>query len=390
MGPIELELALGICVRQLRKFRRTVAPRSVDSPDQAWKNLHGPPVNLAVPAAPVHFPARAALAFRRSGYPLDDLCVNAPLVPRCVTGASSRVIIRSVASRIDRFGVSVFLFFTFGLSSIFYFLIIRSGHVGGGGGSYAAGLMWCPGAAALLACKYLRRDIGSLGWKWGKTRYQAASYLIPLGYAIVTYSFVWLMGFGGVPNKDFVDGATKDFGLGAMPAWASIALSFLFTATTGVISDCATTMGEEIGWRGFLVPELAKRHSFAGTAIISGLVWAVWHFPILLFADYHAPTPTRYYLPIFILTLPAISFVLTWMRLRSGSLWTGVILHASHNTFMQTFFQPLTIDNSRTRYVAGEFGVALLVIAVLLAAYFWKRRGELKRTDADNARQATA
>jgi membrane protease YdiL (CAAX protease family) len=69
-----------------------------------------------------------------------------------------------------------------------------------------------------------------------------------------------------LPNSDFVNAATKDFGLGSIPAWASIALTFLFTATTAVLSDCATTMGEEIGWRGFLVPELAKRHSFAGTA----------------------------------------------------------------------------------------------------------------------------
>ena len=94
-----------------------------------------------------------------------------------------------------RSGVVVFLLFTFGLSSIFYFLIIKSGHVGGGGGSYAAGLMWCPGVAALLTCKYLGRGIDSLGWRWGKARYQAACYLIPLGYAIVTYGFVWLTKF---------------------------------------------------------------------------------------------------------------------------------------------------------------------------------------------------
>src|SRR5262249_10591545 len=163
-----------------------------------------------------------------------------------------------------------------------------------------------------------------------------------------------------------------------------------FTATTGVVADCATTMGEEIGWRGFLVPELAKRYSFAGTAVISGVVWALWHFPILLFADYHPPTPTWYYLTCIMLTIPAISFVLTWMRLRSGSLWTGVILHASHNTFIQQFFQPLTIDNTRTRYVAGEFGAALFVVALLLAAYFWMRRGELNRTITDDVSVARA
>jgi len=34
----------------------------------------------------------------------------------------------------------------------------------------------------------------------------------------------------------------------------------------------------------------------------------------------------------------SISFVFAWMRLKSGSLWTGVLLHASHNLFIQAFF----------------------------------------------------
>jgi membrane protease YdiL (CAAX protease family) len=75
--------------------------------------------------------------------------------------------------------------------------------------------------------------------------------------------------------------------------------------------------------------------------------------------------------------LPAISFLWTWMRLKSGSIWPGVVLHAAHNTFLQQFFDPLTIDKSKTRYIAGEFGVGLVVISILMAFYFWKRRNEL-------------
>lgn len=49
-------------------------------------------------------------------------------------------------------------------------------------------------------------------------------------------------------------------------------------------------------------------------------------------------------------------------------------------------FRPLTVDNAKTRYVAGEFGVALGVIALLIAVYFWKRRDEV----AVGAARATA
>ena len=269
--------------------------------------------------------------------------------------------------------VLVYLAFTFALSSIFYSLIIKTGHLGAGGGAYVGCLMWCPGLAALLTCRYLGRDVASLGWKWGKTRYELACYLIPLGYATAIYTFVWLTGLAHFYNKSFVEGIAKDFGLGAIPNWAAIALYFVFTATIGVIRDGATVLGEEIGWRGFLVPELAKRHGFATTAIISGLIWAIWHWPILLFADYNPGTPVWFYLPLFTVLLPAISFVWTWMRLKSGSIWPSVVLHAAHNTFIQAFFDPLTVDTRQTRYVAGEFGAALLLISFAMAIYFWRR-----------------
>jgi hypothetical protein len=65
------------------------------------------------------------------------------------------------------------------------------------------------------------------------------------------------------------------------------------------------------------------------------------------------------------------------MRLKSGSIWPDVVLHAAHNTFIQQFFDPLTVDNSKTRCIAGEFGAGLAVISVLMAVYFWKRRHDV-------------
>jgi membrane protease YdiL (CAAX protease family) len=74
----------------------------------------------------------------------------------------------------------------------------------------------------------------------------------------------------------------------------------------------------------------------------------------------------------------AINFLWTWMRLKSGSIWPCVVLHAAHNTFIQRFFEPLTVHYSGTWYVTGEFGVALTVVSILLALYFWRRRSEVE------------
>jgi membrane protease YdiL (CAAX protease family) len=282
----------------------------------------------------------------------------------------------------SRRSILIYVAFTVAFSSIFYFLIAKSGHSGGPLVNYVGCLMWCPGLAALATCKYLSRDLSTLGWNWGRTRYQVICYLIPLAYGTAAYAFVWLSGFGGFYDKQFVARVSKELGLGPMPPWLTIFLYFLFTATISVLMDVATVLGEEIGWRGFLVPELAKRHGFAATAIISGLIWAFWHYPLLLAGDYHPDTPVWFYLPLFTMLVPVINFVWTWMRLKSGSLWPCVVLHAAHNTFIQRFFEPMTVYNSKTGYVAGEFGLALGVISILMAVYFWRRRDEVESAKA--------
>jgi membrane protease YdiL (CAAX protease family) len=271
-----------------------------------------------------------------------------------------------------------FLLLTLALSSVFYFLIIKSGHLAAGGGMYVLCLMWSPGTAAMLTCRIFRRDLDTLGWKWGATRYQVLSYCIPLLYATITYLIIWASRLGGFYNHDFVAAVTRRFGLGAMPAWAGLSLYLLFAATGGMIRSCSSALGEEIGWRGFLVPQLAQRYSFTATALISGVIWSLWHYPVLIFADYNAGTPTWYGLACFTVMVVGISFVFAWLRLRSGSLWTAVLLHGSHNLFIQNLFDPLTSDTGRTRYVIGEFGAGLALVSIAFGVYFWTRRKELQ------------
>jgi membrane protease YdiL (CAAX protease family) len=275
-----------------------------------------------------------------------------------------------------RRAIGVYLLFTGAVSSLFYFLIIKSAGTNAAGGAFTTGLMWSPAIGALLASRYLGRPVANLGWQWGQTRYQVISYLIPLGYSTLTYSIAWLTGIATINPAQTADAFTKYFGLGPLPRLVGIGLYFLVVATTGVIQNCATTLGEEIGWRGFLVPELAKRYSFTATAILSGAIWALWHVPIIVFAGYNAGTGW-YGLAVASANMIGLSFVLAWLRLKSGSLWTAVILHASNNRFIQHFFDPMTVNGGRTPYILGEFGIGFTVVVAVLAAYFWMRRAEV-------------
>jgi membrane protease YdiL (CAAX protease family) len=279
----------------------------------------------------------------------------------------------------SRKAILLFLLITFGLSSIFYFLIIRTGKLGSGFGMYVLGLMWCPGISALIASRILNRKISSLGWKWGEARYKIWSYLVPALYVTAGYLVIWLIGWGGFYNKGFVGQISKSFGFEHLPVSITLVLYFLFTAIFGMTVNTSAALGEEIGWRGFLTPELFKITGYTQTSLITGIIWAAWHVPILVFADYNSGTPVWYGLTCFSVMVISDSFILTWFRMKSGSLWTAAILHASHNLFIQAIFTPLTKDTGHTKYYIDEFGAVLPIVCLITAIYFWTRRKELSR-----------
>ncbi|PYX99434.1 MAG: CPBP family intramembrane metalloprotease domain-containing protein [Acidobacteria bacterium] len=280
----------------------------------------------------------------------------------------------------SRKALSVYLVLTLAISAIFWTLIIWSKHLSAGFG-YVFGLMWSPGAAALLTCRILTRDVRSLGWTWPQRKYVVLSYVIPLAYAAVAYGTVWITRQGGF-NSDFVTRLVSRFGLSGMPPAGVLVLYLVLASTVGVIQSVSSALGEEIGWRGFLVPELAKVTSFTKVSLISGVIWAAWHTPILLFADYNAGTNRWYGLACFSVMVISISFIFAWMRLASGSLWTGAILHASHNLFVQAVFDNFMRDTGRTLWLTTEFGAALALSAAGCALLFWTKRNQLSHLEA--------
>jgi membrane protease YdiL (CAAX protease family) len=286
----------------------------------------------------------------------------------------------------SRVQVVQYVFFVFLFSSLFYFLVFRSGGLRYGGGFYVLGLMWCPALAGMLTLRLNGRSIADMGWKWGETKYQIQSWYIPLVYASIAYVIVWAPGFGGFGNPDFTNSLVSMVHLGG-PRWLSVALGVVLIGVYGLIRSTASALGEEIGWRGFLVPELSKTTSFTATAFISGVIWSVWHYPLLIFGDYNAGTPTWYGLTCFTVMVIAVSFVFAWIRLKSGSLWTGAILHGSHNLYVQAIFTPMTRNTGKTAWYIDEFGIVLPLVAIVFAVYFWSKRRELPQTSVASANE---
>lgn len=280
------------------------------------------------------------------------------------------------APRSSRMQVLIYVVLVFAFSSLFYFLILHSGSLSNGRGMYVLGLMWCPALAGMLTLRLHGRSIAQLGWKWGETKYQIQSWFIPLLYASIAYVIVWVAGFGAFGNPEYLDALVRQMHLGGSP-WISIGVGIFLTGTYGLVRSVSSALGEEIGWRGFLVPELSKTTSFTLTSLISGMVWSLWHYPILIYGDYNAGTPTWYGLTCFTVMVVSGSFIFAWLRLKSGSLWTGAILHGSHNLYIQAIFTPLTRNTSRTAWYIDEFGCVLPLVTIAFAVYFWSKRREL-------------
>ncbi|KQX26014.1 MULTISPECIES: CPBP family intramembrane glutamic endopeptidase [unclassified Sphingomonas] len=273
--------------------------------------------------------------------------------------------------------VATFLALTVALSTLFYAPIIATGNVAGGNMLYVGGLMWSPGTAAILTMLIYRRNFATLGWNWGGWQWNLRAYLIPLGYAAAAYAAIWLTGLGSFAPSANVARIAEMLGWPGASAAMVILAYVALAATAGLIRGVAFALGEEIGWRGFLAPRLISRFGFVGGTVIVALIWASWHFPLLLFADYNGGTPWWYGLSFFTLLVLGSSFVLSWIRLRSNSVWPCAMLHASHNLFIQSVFNPLTgPTGGATAYAIGEFGFAVAITLGIVAVYCISHRPE--------------
>ena len=277
--------------------------------------------------------------------------------------------------------IILFLLLLIALSAIFNFLILSSHKLRGAEGLYVMGITWCSGLAAMATLKLSGRKLSELGWRWPQSRYAFMSWSIPLIYVTIAYAIIWSSGMGGFPNLDFMQQLVATMGLHASPLISTV-IYVLLTGSLGIIGIMSRALGEEIGWRGFLLPELYKKIGFTGAALFSGVVWTLIHYPVLIWADYNSGTPTWYALICFSVMVMSLSFIFAWMRLKSGSLWTGAILHASHNLYIQRIFTPLTRDTGKTPWFIDEFGLVLPLVVTVLAIYFWRRRYELETTTA--------
>ena len=281
--------------------------------------------------------------------------------------------------------VWVFLALLALFSSVFYALVLVRSDAAKQWSVYAAAFMWCPGMAAIVTCLVRDGTLRGLGWGWGRTRYYPIAYGLALAVCLLPYVVVWVA-FDAFDGRQLAGTFAK---AGLPPALAGpagvLAVGLIVLPLTSLVSAA----GEEIGWRGFLVPRMHTLLGFTGTSLLVGLIWAAWHYPInaAVFPLHRPNVPLWYANACFTLLVMGAAFMHTWLRLRSRSVWPSTLLHASGNAF-QGVLQAATRETEATSYLTTEYGAAFAVMGCLLVVVFWSRRGEVDPAPVPSAAAA--
>ncbi|MFG1695877.1 CPBP family intramembrane glutamic endopeptidase [Nonomuraea sp. NPDC049309] len=126
-------------------------------------------------------------------------------------------------------------------------------------------------------------------------------------------------------------------------------------------------LGEEWGWRGWLLPRLIAGNGVVMGLVYSGLIWGLWHAPLTLLG-YNYPRLGSWAALAFIGFCTLAGVVIGWLRLRSGSVWPAVVAHASLNAVAGPVLLLGDAADPPNEIFAGITGVAGWVLLALLGA----------------------
>jgi membrane protease YdiL (CAAX protease family) len=217
--------------------------------------------------------------------------------------------------------------------------------------------------AALLATAIVEGRAGVrallrryLIWRTGLFWYA----VVLLGPVAVCLLAIGLARMTGAPLPDFSQPFVRQVpGVDASLSLGLVALIwFLFEIFTN---------GEEIGWRGYLLPRLLARYNALLASLLLGIVWTLWHLPKFWMGG-AAEDAHNYPFWLLGVHLMAQSILYTWVFLHTrGSLLLATLFHAANNTAYLCLPLGVAVPNGEVPFLISIGLYCLWALAVILA-----------------------
>lgn len=131
--------------------------------------------------------------------------------------------------------------------------------------------------------------------------------------------------------------------------------------TSGVMFSIGA-LGEELGWRSYMVPKMEKLFGTVGAILLGNIIWGIWHFPSIAKGhafglDYKGAPYTGYL--VFTLSCVAMGAFLQLLVEKANSVWPAVFAHAINNTGASIL--GMCVDRSKLSGAMAEPTVFLLI-----------------------------
>jgi membrane protease YdiL (CAAX protease family) len=221
---------------------------------------------------------------------------------------------------------------------------MRSGVVAVGGPLYLLGVY----APALVAICLTARSEGRTGVSALLRRILIAN--VPVRYYVFAVSYLAAIKLGVA--------LLHRAALGHWPAFTQESWSLMLAA---VAISTPFQSGEEIGWRGYLLPKLSARVGLRAASLMVGVIWACWHLPFFFYAG--ADKSGQPFAP-YLLGVTALSVAMAWLYWRThGSLLLTMLMHAAVNNLN---FVPTPMSAP-----AGVFALQASFVSWATVALLW-------------------
>lgn len=148
---------------------------------------------------------------------------------------------------------------------------------------------------------------------------------------------------------------------------------------------------EEIGWTGYAYPRMRAKQSALVAAIVLGVLWGLWHAPVVDYLGAAAPHGA-YWLPFFlsfIAIVTAIRALIVWIYSHTESLLLAWLMHFSMTASL-VVLDPTAVSPAQETLWYWGYAIALWIVVAIIALFFGKNLVRQSRAQVQMGETATA